>query len=132
MVNERCLNRITSLFNYLLSFIREGGFTLIEVMISLAVVGGLLVTLIFTLNYHLGIAEHHRTATISISLAKEKMYDMEKKPVSGKGRFSDPYAGFSYETNIMDSSFPGMVEIRVVAGDGNETITLSELIPKKR
>jgi len=43
-------------------------------MISLAIVGGLLVTLIYALNYHLGIAERHRSVTISTALASEKMY----------------------------------------------------------
>lgn len=107
------------------------GFTLLEVMISLAIVGGLLVTLIYTLNYHLGIAERHRTITISTNLAKGKMYDMEENPVAGKGQFPEPYSSFSYETNIRDSLFPGMSEIQVVVGDGKETVKLFELIRKK-
>lgn len=109
-----------------------GGFTLLEVMISLAIVGGLLVTLIYSLNYHLGIADRHRTVTVSTGLAKEKMYDMEKTPVAGKGRFAEPYAAFSYETNVRDSSFPGMSEISVVVTDGKESISLSELILKTK
>lgn len=108
----------------------RAGFTLLEVMISLAVVGGLLVTLIYTLNYHLGIAERHRVVTTSASLAKEKMYEMEKKPLAGKGQFPEPYSGFSYETNIRDSSFPGMTEISVTVTNGKEEIALSELIRK--
>jgi general secretion pathway protein I len=132
MGNERFMNRPCALSRKPLSFSREGGFTLLEVMISLAVVGGLLITLIYTLNYHLSIAERHKTSTISTNLAKEKMYAMEKNPAASKGQFPDPYTGFSYETRIMDSSFPGMVEIGVVVRDGDETITLSELIRKKR
>ena len=110
----------------------EFGFTLLEVMISLAIVGGLLVTLIYTLNYHLGIAERHRNTTISTSLAKEKMYAMERKPLAQKGQFPEPYEGFSYETGIRDSSFPGMSEISVIVSDGKESITLSELIRKQK
>ena len=101
-------------------------------MISLAIVGGLLVTLLYTLNYHLGIAERHRIITISTNLAKEKMYTMERNPVAGKGQFPEPYSGFSYETNIRDSLFPGMSEIWVVVRNGKETIALSELIRKPR
>lgn len=113
------------------AFSLSRGFTLLEVMISLAVVGSLLVTLLYTLNYHLGIAERHRTITISTNLAKEKMYEMEKNPLAGKGRFPEPYAGFAYETTVKDSSFPGMSEISVVVGNGKDAITLSELIRKK-
>ncbi|HYA31506.1 MAG TPA: type II secretion system protein, partial [Thermodesulfovibrionales bacterium] len=61
------------------------GFTLLEAMISLAIVGSLLVTLIYSLNYHLGIAERHRTVTVSTALAKEKIYAMEQAPATDKG-----------------------------------------------
>jgi len=108
------------------------GFTLLEVMISLAIVGGLLVTLIYTLNYHLGIAEQHRETTISVSLAKEKMYAMEKRPLTEKGKFAEPYADFSYETSVKNSSFPGMSEISVTVSGGKESLTLSELIRKQK
>ncbi len=108
------------------------GFTLLEVMISLAIVGGLLVTLIYTLNYHLGIAERHRIITTSASLAKEKMYAMERKPVTDKGQFPEPYSSFSYETAVRDSSFPGMSEISVTVSDGKESVRLSELIRKQK
>jgi general secretion pathway protein I len=111
---------------------RAEGFTLLEVMISLAIVGGLLVTLIYTLNYHLGIAEQHRETTIAVSLAKEKMYAMELKPLNEKGTFPEPNAGFSYETRIKDSSFPAMAEISVTVSGGRENVTLSELIRKQR
>ncbi|HWR58634.1 MAG TPA: type II secretion system protein [Thermodesulfovibrionales bacterium] len=114
------------------AFNLEFGFTLLEVMISLAVVGGLLVTLLYTLNYHLGIAERHRTVTISTELAKSKMYDMEKTPVAAKGAFPDPYSDYSYETSIRPSLMPGMSEIGVVVRSGKESITMSELIKKAK
>ncbi len=111
----------------------ENGFTLLEVMISLAIVGGLLVTLIYSLNYHLDIAGRHRTVTVCTSLAKEKMYSMEKTPAAGKGQFPEPYSGISYETNVKDSSsFPGMSEISITVTEGKEQIKLSELIRKTK
>lgn len=89
-------------------------------------------TLIYALNYHLGIAEQHLNTTVSTSLAKEKMYAMEKKPVAEKGRFAEPYSGFTYDTGIRDSSFPGMSEIWVVVTDGKESVALSELVRKRK
>lgn len=106
------------------------GFTLLEVMISLAIVGGLLVTLIYTLNYHLGIADRHGVATVSMSLAKEKLYEMEKNPSQSKGLFPEPYSSFSYETAVKDSTFPGLKEITVLVKSGKEETRLSELIRK--
>jgi prepilin-type N-terminal cleavage/methylation domain-containing protein len=110
----------------------RAGFTLLEVMISLAIVGGLLITLLYTLNYNLGIAERHRVITISTHLAKEKMYEMERKPAAGKGQFPEPYASFSYETNVKDSLFPGMSEITVVVKNAQEEFSLSELVKKAK
>jgi prepilin-type N-terminal cleavage/methylation domain-containing protein len=49
---------------------RRDGFTLLEVLIAIAIVGSLLVTLIYTLNYHLGLAERQKTITIATLLRR--------------------------------------------------------------
>ena len=110
----------------------QPGFTLLEVMISLAIVGGLLVTLLYTLDYNLGIAERHRVITLSTHLAKEKMYEMERNPAAGKGQFLAPYADFSYETDVKSSLFPGMSEITVKVKNAKEAVTFSELVKKAK
>lgn len=104
------------------------GFTLLEVMIVLAVVGGLLVTLIHTLNYHLGIAERHEFLTIASMLAKDKMNEMEKEPESTEGEFPQPYSGYHYVTEIMETPDPDILEISIVVGKDKEKVTFFELI----
>ena len=111
---------------------QKSGFTLIEVMISLAIVGGLLITLIFTLSYNLGITDRQFTVTNITNLAKAKIDELELNPQETKGRFPEPYDMLNYETKVNDSSFSGMSEIIVVVGDGKESITLSELIRKQK
>lgn len=106
------------------------GFTLIEVMIGIAILGGLLVTLIYTLNYHLGLTERQFAITNITNLAKEKMVEMEKSPQAGEGQFPEPYTALYYETKVKDSRFAGMQEVIVIVGDGKESIMLSELIRK--
>lgn len=110
----------------------KNGFTLLEVMISLAIVAGLLVTLIYTLNYHLGLAEKQVAVTIATTLAKEKLYELEQKPAAVKGNFPEPYAAFSFEASVKDSVFPGMSEISVSVKNGKEDIVLSQLIRRER
>ncbi len=127
------MDRFTALFHIGVS--ERGsvrGFTFIEVMISLAIVGGLLLTLIYTLNHHLGIAERHGVITISTLLAKEKLYEMENGLGASRGSFPEPYSNFSYETDVRDSSFPGMSEISVIVRNGREAIRVSELVRKTR
>ena len=116
------------------SFIKrqKGGFTLLEVMISLAIVGGLLITLLYTLSYNLGITERQFAVTNITNLAKEKIKEMEENPQQNEGRFPEPYDMLNYETKVKDSAFSGMSEIIVVVRAEKESLTLSELIRKQK
>jgi general secretion pathway protein I len=113
-------------------FKEETGFTLLEVMISLAIVGGLLMTLIYTLNYHLGITERQFVITRMTSLAKAKIREMENSPQAGEGRFPEPDQELHYNTEIKDSHFPEMSEIVVTVETGKERIVLAELMRKRK
>jgi general secretion pathway protein I len=109
---------------------KSSGFTLLEVLVALAIVGGLLVTLIYTLNYHLGIVERQETVTIATLLAKNTMADMETNPEIKKGNYEAPYDGYAYETNVKDSPYPGVSEIIVSVRTGKEEVKLNEFIFK--
>jgi len=115
-----------------LSGLTEGGFTLLEIMISLAIIGGLLVTVIYTLNYHLSLAERQEFQTIATMLSKNKMAEAEKNPVASKGEFSEPYSGYRYVTLISESPYPGVSVITVAVSRGNEDVKLSEMIETRR
>ena len=106
------------------------GFTLLEVLIALAIVGGLLVTLIYTLNYHLSLAERQETITVATLLAKNKITEMEKVPEGKKGVFDEPYDNYSYETVVKESPYIGISEIVVTVKTGNEEVKLNEFIFK--
>jgi type II secretory pathway pseudopilin PulG len=111
---------------------RETGFTLLEVMIGLAVTGGLLITLIYTLNFNLMLADRQLAVTNMINLAGEKMNELRLNPQAGKGTFDKPFAGYSYETSVRESTVPSWSEIDVAIEFGKERITLSELIRKPK
>ncbi len=106
----------------------QKGFTLLEVMIALAIIGGVLVTLIYSLNYHLGIAGRDEAVTVATMLAQEKMVDAELSPLSASGDFDSPYEAFHYKTDVSESEFPGFSELSVTVTTENESVTLSELI----
>src|SRR3990172_5409487 len=106
---------------------KKGGFSLLEVMISLAIIGGLLITVLYTLQYHLSIAERHEFATLAYLLAQRKMVEAEQAPASAKGDFPSPYTGFSYITEVRESPYPGVSEISVTVVRGDESVKLSEL-----
>jgi prepilin-type N-terminal cleavage/methylation domain-containing protein len=108
----------------------QRGFTLLEVMVSLAIVGGLLMTVIYTLNYNLGITWKFFAVTTMTNLAKEKLAEMETEPRETEGHFPAPNDALNYETKVRDSAFPEITEIAVTVGDGKTRVMLSELIRK--
>jgi general secretion pathway protein I len=114
------------------SRLTEEGFTLLEVMLALAIVGGLLITLLYSLNYHLTIAERHETVTIATMLAKSKLIEIEKGPASASGDFPDPYTRYHYTTEVKDSVYPGIIEFSVTVVNGKENVKFSELIEKPK
>jgi len=107
------------------------GFTLLEVMISLAIVGGLLITLIYTLNYNIGLAERHETVTVATFLAKEKIVETERHLKNSEGNFEKPYAEYHYTGKVSESFWPGILEISVVVNKGRESVTLNKLVRGK-
>jgi general secretion pathway protein I len=108
----------------------EGGFTLIEILLALALTGGLLVTLIYTLNYQLTLTERQEKVTAATLLAKDKIADMEQNQETGKGFFEAPYEGYSFETLIKDSPYAGISEIVVIVKADGEEVKLNEFILK--
>ena len=108
------------------------GFTLLEVMISLAIISGLLVTLIYTLNYHLGVAERQEGETVALILAKQKLGEIRDAPDKAEGAFPEPYAAYKYWASVGESVFPGVSELSVTVTNSKEKVTLKELIRSKK
>jgi prepilin-type N-terminal cleavage/methylation domain-containing protein len=110
----------------------KDGFTFLEVMIALAIVGIAVIAIFNTVNYHADIAYEHTITTKMLLLAKEKLAEMEMKPENKKG--SIPETDFSYETivayiNDSDSEEKqSILEVKaVIKGQGKE-VELSQLI----
>lgn len=107
------------------------GFTLIEIMVALAIIAGLLTTLIGVMNYHISLLDRQRTVTLAAFGAKEKLFMLKKTMRTEKGIFSGPLEGFSFETSLKESDYPAIYELSVVVTNGKEEFILSELIQKR-
>lgn len=99
-------------------------------MVALAIISGLLVTLIYTLNYHLGIAERHEAATVAMMLGREKLSELDETVTDTEGRFQEPYSDYSFEVRVRESSYVGYPEISVTVTNGDETVVLKELVKR--
>jgi len=112
--------------------LNRGGFTLLEVMVSLAIVAGLLVTLISSLNYHLGIAGRHEFVTVASMLAREKLRESAGRAAAGKGDFPEPHADYSFTTEARETEYPGIALLTVTVSRGDERVTFSEMVQRAR
>ena len=114
-------------------FLREhysfSGFTLLEIMIALAIVGSFLTVIIYTVNYHADVSFKNAETTQMFQLAKEKLTEMETTPEDSNGTFTG--TDFSFINTVNEIGEPGIIEIRSVISTDEREITLSELIKSR-
>jgi general secretion pathway protein I len=86
------------------------GFTLLEVMIALAIMAGVILTVINSFNYHLSVVSRDREETIAMLLARAKLEDPKfVKNVAGTGTFAPDWPAFAWKTEIAPANFPGVI-----------------------
>lgn len=106
----------------------DRGFSLVEVMVALAIVSGLLIVLIVSMNYHLEILSSQKTKIILTNLAKDKLDNLKITKNAEKGEFKEPYKWAQYQTEIKDSMYPGIKELIATVKGRGEEIVISELV----
>ena len=104
----------------------RSGFTLLEIMIALAIIGITLVVVIHTVNFHANVLYENTLTTEMYQVAKEKMHELEMNPVKSKGKVEG--TGLQYESTVTNVEEMGLIELKtVIYGNGKE-IVLSELV----
>jgi general secretion pathway protein I len=82
------------------------GFSLLEIMIALAILAGVILTVLSSVNYHLSVVSHDREETIAVLLARTKLDDPSfKVSEAGKGNFAPDWPDYSWETVIKPTNF---------------------------
>jgi general secretion pathway protein I len=83
------------------------GFTLLEIMIALAILAGTILTVICSFNYHLSVVDRDREETLAVLLARTKLDDPAfKRGEAAQGDFAPDWPGFSWETVIKPTDSP--------------------------
>ena len=102
------------------------GFTLLEVMIALAIMAGVIFTVISSFNYHLGIVTTDREETIAVLLARAKLDDpVIKTPEEKKGTFAPDWPGISWEVATTPTELPGVNRLTLTVSWDNARRTLA-------
>jgi Tfp pilus assembly protein PilV len=105
------------------------GFSLLEIMIALFIIGTVLTVIIHTVNYQAGVSYENTVTTHMYQIAKEKLAELEADPVNSKGTVTD--TGFVFVTTAREVEGTGLMEIRSVVRNDEREIALDELIVRK-
>ena len=109
------------------------GFTLLEVMIALAIMAGVILTVISSFNYHLSIVSRDREETIAVLLARAKLDDVNfKLTAEGKGTFAPDWPGFTWQTDIQPTDYSWLMRgiLTVSWGTERKKVALVKYVPK--
>lgn len=109
------------------------GFTLLEVMIALAITAGVLLTVISSLNYHLSIVSQDAEETSAVLLGRAKLDDPDfSKQTENKGSFAPDHPALKWEREITETELPGLNRIRLTVSwnDDRKRLSLVQYAPQ--
>jgi len=108
------------------------GFTLLEVMVALAIMAGVIITLLGSVNYHLGIIAAERDSTTLTLLARNRMAELGDTPVKSEGTFAPSHPELSWKADLLPSDLPGLQKlvVKVRRGSDGREVALVRFLPK--
>ena len=108
------------------------GFTLLEVMVALAIMAAVILTLLGSVNYHLGIIANERDSTTLTLLARNRMAELEQAPAKGEGTFAPFHPELSWKADLLPADQPGLQKlvVSVKRGSDGREVTLERYLPQ--
>lgn len=111
------------------------GFTLLEVMIALAIAAGVLLTVIASVNYHLSIIGQDREETTAVLLGRARLDDPDFANEKGdKGNFAPDHPEIRWQVETLPADLPllNRKRLTVTWGDGDRhKLSLVQYVPKQ-
>jgi general secretion pathway protein I len=87
----------------------DSGFTLLEVMIALAIMAGVVVTIIGAVNHHLGLAARDREETVAVLLARGKLAEPGfATQETTAGTFAPAWPEYSWRRELLPTETIGL------------------------
>jgi general secretion pathway protein I len=99
------------------------GFTLLEVMVSLAIMAGVILTVLGSVNYHLGVIANERDNTTLTLLARNIVDEKKLAPAKGEGTLAPAHPELSWKVDQLPTDYPFLQKwvVKVKrAADGRE------------
>jgi general secretion pathway protein I len=102
------------------------GFTLLEVVLALAIMAGVILTVLGSLNYHLdSIAAERDTTTLAL-LARNRLMELEQQgglQKKSEGTFAPAHADVTWRSELFPAKIPALQKLVVTvkrSGDKRE------------
>ncbi len=110
---------------------QNSAFTLIEVIVALGIVGALMSTLLYTLQFHIDVASQQHDLAIATSLAhatlEEKLQEGVSEDASKDGTLDED---FNYKYDVSESIHEGLYEIRLIVTGRGQEVRLNAFYPR--
>ncbi len=106
------------------------GFTLLEVVIALAIMAGVILTVISSFNYHLSIAARDREETVGFLLARAKLEELElvskgEPKTVQEGTFAPEHPEISWKAEVEPTAVQFFRKLSLTVTWGNDKRTVS-------
>ncbi|MBL0224640.1 MAG: type II secretion system minor pseudopilin GspI [Geobacteraceae bacterium] len=102
------------------------GFTLLEVVVALAIMASVILTVLGSLNYHLDIVTAERDSTALTILARNRLVELEQQPAlqqKSEGTFAPSHADVTWRAELFPAKVPALQKLVVTVqrrGDKRE------------
>jgi general secretion pathway protein I len=116
------------------------GFTLLEVMVALAIIAFAVVTYVHSQNTSMVLLNESSNVTVATLLAQGRMVVLEGSDIPGaverEGTFDDPeYSSFRWKERVVSTPLPDILEVHVEVswddGRGRRSVDLLSLVIRK-
>lgn len=112
----------------------KNGFTLLEVVVALAIIATVLVTLLGTHLMSLNLAHKNQEQTLIAMLARQKLEEIRVTPFDSlnndSGDFSPEYPNFSWEISVEEAEIKNLKNVKLTIALPEKTFTWETAIAK--
>jgi general secretion pathway protein I len=110
------------------------GFTLLEVMVALAIMASVILTVLGAVNYHLTIIANERDSTALSLLARAKLAELVQQGISEKsdGTLAPAHPELVWQAELFPTDLPVLQKlvVRVWRDSDKREVVLEQYLPK--
>ncbi len=102
------------------------GFTLLEVMVALAIMAGVILTVITSFNYHLAVVNRDKEETVAMLLARAKLDEPNfLQQDKRNGTFAPDWPGISWQLSEAEAPIKNVKKMIFTVSWGTERSSLA-------